>query len=115
HINHMWTQRVERTPDTIPRSIIISTAYAEGLRPIPGDVTQLHQVLLNLCVNARDAMPDGCTLSIEAESIVLEQKRTPMQEQPVSGGYVVLSVSDTGTGMHPTLLDMIFEHVFATQ
>ncbi len=78
-------------------------------------MTQLHQVLLNLCVNARDAMPDGGTLTIEAESIVLEHKRTPLQEQPLSGGYIVLSVSDTGGGIHPELLDKIFEPFFTTK
>ena len=114
-VKHLVGELLKLTQDTFPRSINIRTEIAEGLRPILGDVTQLHQVLLNLCVNARDAMPDGGTLSIEAESIVLEQKRTPMQEQPVSGEYVVLSVSDTGAGIHPDLLDKIFEPFFTTK
>ena len=114
-VKHVVGELVKLAQDTFPRSINIRTEIAEGLPPILGDVTQLHQVLLNLCVNARDAMPDGGTLSIEAENIVLEQKRTPMQEQPVSGGYVVLSVSDTGAGIHPDLLDKIFEPFFTTK
>jgi len=114
-VKHLVGELVKLAQDTFPRSINIRTEIAEGLRPILGDVTQLHQVLLNLCVNARDAMPDGGTLSIESENIVLEQKRTPMQEHLVSGGHVVLSVSDTGAGIHPDLLDKIFEPFFTTK
>jgi two-component system cell cycle sensor histidine kinase/response regulator CckA len=114
-VKHLVGELVQLAQDTFPRSIKIRTEIAEGLRPILGDVTQLHQALLNLCVNARDAMPDGGTLTIEAGNIVLEQKRIPMQEQPLSGGYVVLSVSDTGGGIHPDLLDKIFEPFFTTK
>jgi PAS domain S-box-containing protein len=114
-VKHLVGELVKLAQDTFPRSIHIRTEIDEGLRPILGDVTQLHQVLLNLCVNARDAMPDGGTLTIEAENITLEQKRTPMQKQPLSGGYVALSVSDTGGGIHPDLLDKIFEPFFTTK
>ena len=114
-VKHLVGELVKLVQDTFPRSIKIRTEIAGGLRPILGDVTQLHQVLLNLCVNARDAMPDGGTLTIEAENIVLEGKRIPTQEQPLSGGYVVLSVSDTGAGIHPDLLDKIFEPFFTTK
>lgn len=114
-VKHLVGELVKLAQDTFPRSIKIKTEIAEGLRPILGDVTQLHQVLLNLCVNARDAMPDGGTLTIDAENIVLDHKRTPSQEQPLSGGYIVLSVSDTGGGIHPELLDKIFEPFFTTK
>jgi two-component system cell cycle sensor histidine kinase/response regulator CckA len=107
-VKHLVGELFKLVQDTFPRSIKFRTEIAEGLRPILGDVTQLHQVLLNLCVNARDAMPDGGALMIEAENIVLEQKRIPMHEQPLSGAYVVLSVSDTGAGIHPDVLDKIF-------
>ena len=115
HVKHLVDELVKLAQDTFPRSIKIRTEIAEGLGPILGDLTQLHQVLLNLCVNARDAMPDGGSLTIEAENVVLEKKRTPLQEQPLSGGYVVLSVSDTGGGIHPELLDKIFEPFFTTK
>src|SRR5204863_5905454 len=114
-IKHLVSELFKLAQDTFPRSIKIRTEIAEGLRPILGDVTQLHQVLLNLCVNARDAMPDGGTLTIGAENVVLEQKRTPLQEQPLSGGFVVLSVSDPGGVIHPGLLDKSVEAVVATQ
>ncbi len=114
-VKHLVDELVKLAQDTFPRSIKIRTEIAEGLRPILGDLTQLHQVLLNLCVNARDAMPDGGTLTIEAENVVLENKRIPLQDQPLSGGYVVLSVSDTGGGIHPELLDKIFEPFFTTK
>ena len=60
-------------------------------------------------------MPDGGTLTIEADNVVLEHKRTPMQDHPLSGAYVVLSVSDTGGGIHAELLDKIFEPFFTTK
>lgn len=114
-VKHLVSEVFSLAKDTFPRSIHIKIGIAQELRPIMGDATQLHQVLLNLCVNARDAMPEGGTLSIEAENIVLEEKRTPMQVLPLSGPFVVLTVSDTGSGIPPDLLDKIFEPFFTTK
>src|SRR6266498_3330940 len=114
-VNHLVSELVRLAEDTFPRSIHIKIGTAQELRPIMGDATQLHQVLLNLCVNARDAMPEGGTLTIEAENIVLKEKRTPMQELPLCGPFVVLSVSDTGSGIPPDLLDKMFEPFFTTK
>src|SRR5439155_13893487 len=82
---------------------------------VMGDATQLHQVLLNLCVNARDAMPKGGALLIQAENIVVDRKQVRMHPQPISGPYVVVSVSDTGVGIPPELQDRIFEPFFTTK
>src|SRR6266540_6506211 len=114
-VNHLVSELVRLAEDTFPRSIHIKTGTAQELRPIMGDATQLHQVLLNLCVNARDAMPEGGTLTIEAENIVLKEKRTPMQELPLCGPFVVLAVSDTGSGIPPDSLDKMFEPFFTTK
>jgi PAS domain S-box-containing protein len=114
-IKHLVAELVKLAEDTFPKSIHIDTRIAEDLLPIMGDATQLHQVLLNLCVNARDAMPDGGTLSIAAENVMLEEKRNPMIEQPLSGPHVVLTVSDTGAGIPADLLDKIFEPFFTTK
>jgi PAS domain S-box-containing protein len=114
-VTHLVNELVKLARDTFPKSIHIKTKIAGELRLIKGDVTQLYQVLLNLCVNARDAMPEGGTLSMEVENIVLEGKQSPMHPEPLSGSYVVLSVSDTGNGITPDLLDKIFEPFFTTK
>jgi two-component system, cell cycle sensor histidine kinase and response regulator CckA len=101
--------------DTFPRSIHIQTQIAPDLQLVMVDATQVHQVLLNLCVNARDAMPEGGELRIEAANIVLDRKYFPGQPQPVSGPHVVLRVSDTGVGIPPTLLDKLFQPFFTTK
>jgi PAS domain S-box-containing protein len=101
--------------DTFPRSIHIQTQVADDLQLVLVDATQLHQVLLNLCVNARDAMPEGGELRIEASNTVLNQKYFRGQLQPISGPYVVLRVSDTGVGIPATLLDKLFEPFFTTK
>ncbi len=100
---------------TFPKSIRIQTKIGKDLYPILGNATQLHQVLLNLCINARDAMPDGGSLLIQARNTLVEQKITPWQPQPVSGPHVVLAVSDTGQGMSPEVLGKIFEPFFSTK
>src|SRR6185295_19005364 len=91
------------------------TATDPQLYPVMGNATQLHQVLLNLCVNARDAMPQGGSLSMEAKNVSLDNKITRLQPDPVSGAYVLLTVSDTGQGISPELLDKIFEPFFTTK
>jgi PAS domain S-box-containing protein len=102
---------------TFPKSIVVRVRAAKDLPTVLGDATQLHQVLLNLCVNARDAMPSGGTLTLEAEAIDAED--APPELAGVTGErsarYVVLRVSDTGTGIEPEVLDRIFDPFFTTK
>jgi two-component system, cell cycle sensor histidine kinase and response regulator CckA len=71
--------------------------------------------LLNLCVNARDAMPAGGSLKLTAENASLQNKVTPLQTEPVSGPHVMIEVSDTGHGIEPHVLQKIFEPFFTTK
>jgi CheY-like chemotaxis protein len=114
-VGHLMNEMVKLVRDTFPRSIQIESSVAAKLHPINGDATQLHQVLLNLCVNARDAMPNGGTLLIEAANVTLENKRNPMSKEPVSGKFIVLTVADSGCGIPPELLDRIYEPFFTTK
>jgi signal transduction histidine kinase/ActR/RegA family two-component response regulator len=101
--------------DTFPKSVEIVTQVAPDTPAIIGDPTQCHQVLLNLCVNARDAMPDGGTLTITARLATFDAQGDAIPEQPVPGGYVVIQVHDTGVGIPPHLLDKIFDPFFTTK
>ncbi len=101
--------------ETFPRSITVETRISPGLGPVRGHPTQMHQVLMNLCVNARDAMPQGGTLRIAVENALLEGKRTATHPEPVSGPHVALTVSDTGTGMPASVLGRVFEPFFTTK
>ncbi|MDL5503792.1 MAG: ATP-binding protein, partial [Candidatus Methanoperedens sp.] len=76
---------------------------------------QLHQVLMNLCVNARDAMPDGGILDIFAENFLIDESYARMHTESKVGSYVAIAVSDTGTGIPPDILDRIFEPFFTTK
>jgi len=114
-IHNVIREVVKLISDTIPRTISIESTVDEDLPPILGDSTQLHQVLLNLCVNARDAMPEGGQLSIRAERVMLERKVTPMQPAPVSGSFIELTVTDTGSGIPPELQAKVFEPFFTTK
>ncbi|WP_414621822.1 PAS domain S-box protein [Calothrix sp. CCY 0018] len=100
---------------TFPKSIIFNESIPQNLWQIWGDSTQLHQVLLNLCLNARDAMLDGGKLKISAENIVIDNNYSGMHLDAEVGSYVVLSVSDTGIGIPQELLDRIFEPFFTTK
>ena len=114
-LRHLIKDMARLVQDTFPRSIRVQTTVPNDLHPILGDPTQLHQVLLNLCVNARDAMPQGGTLLIDAENVVLEKKSARGMERPLSGPFVVLKVSDTGTGIPAELQTKIFETFFTTK
>jgi two-component system cell cycle sensor histidine kinase/response regulator CckA len=101
--------------ETFPKSIEIRTDIQKDLSAISGDSTQLHQVLMNLCVNARDAMQDGGILSISAENIFVDENYARMYAEAKVGSYVVITVSDTGTGIPPEIMDRIFEPFFTTK
>ena len=100
---------------TFPRNIEVRVAAAADLWPVAGDVTQLHQVLLNLCVNARDAMPDGGVLSLAAENRPPASGDGVPAGDALAGPSLLLTVSDTGTGMAPDVLARIFEPFFTTK
>ena len=97
---------------SLPRSISIQTKIEPNLPPVHGDPTQLQQVLLNLCVNARDAMPGGGTLTIAAEPISTMASGTESVLMPTG---VQIEVADTGIGMSEYVLQHIFEPFFTTK
>ncbi|VVB90860.1 Methanogenesis regulatory histidine kinase FilI [uncultured archaeon] len=101
--------------ETFLRSIEIRTDIPKDLWNTSGDSTQLHQVLMNLCVNARDAMPDGGILSISAENIFIDEDYAHINIEAKAGPYIVIAVSDTGIGIPPEILDRIFEPFFTTK
>ncbi len=101
--------------ETFPKSITIRSDRSAELWMVSGDPTQLHQVLLNLCVNARDAMPEGGTLSLLAENVELDATGAARLENGHAGQFVRFIVEDTGTGIPDELLGKIFEPFFTTK
>ena len=101
--------------ETFPKSIEISFRLGEDLAMVNGDTTQLHQVLMNLCINARDAMPDGGRLTIEAENRVVDETCAQMILDARPGRFVMITVTDTGTGIPTEHLDRIFDPFFTTK
>ena len=115
-VKHLLAEIEQIAKQTFPRSITITTELpTPELWPILGDATQLHQVLMNLCVNARDAMPEGGTLSLSAEDLWIDENYARMYLDAKVGPYVVLMVADTGMGISPSNLDKIFEPFFTTK
>jgi two-component system cell cycle sensor histidine kinase/response regulator CckA len=98
-----------------PRSITIESNLEEGLASVLGIPTQLHQVLLNLCINARDAMPVGGVLSIRGRNVALSGRPIHGHKTPISGSFLEISISDTGTGIPPELMHRIFDPFFTTK
>jgi two-component system cell cycle sensor histidine kinase/response regulator CckA len=80
-----------------------------------GDSTQLHHILLNLCINARDAMPDGGALDITAENLTLDECDLANFPEARPGNYVVIGITDTGTGIPPGVQEKIFDPFFTTK
>jgi CheY-like chemotaxis protein len=101
---------------TFSRAIAIRTDIpTQNLWTISGDATQLHQVLMNLCVNARDAMPEGGILQISASNLWIDENYARMNIEAKVGPYVAITVSDTGVGINSEILDRIFEPFFTTK
>src|SRR5262249_28219819 len=100
---------------TLPKTIRVVSSYPEEPWLLTGDPTQIHQVLMNLCLNARDAMPNGGTITLGAENISVDDNYARMNLEARPGQYVALTVSDTGSGIPPELIGRIFEPFFTTK
>ncbi len=101
--------------ETFPRDITLCLEIDQDLRSVVADATQLHQVLINLCVNARDAMSGGGTLTITAGNVMLGPEEVKPHSQSRPGWHVLLAVTDTGCGIPQAIQDRIFEPFFTTK
>jgi len=109
----MEMQRLVRS--TFPRTITLVARADEHLPMVMGDATQLHQVLLNLCVNARDAMPRGGKLTIEADVMQVDATYAASVLDGRPGAFVTFAVRDNGTGITSDVIDRIFDPFFTTK
>jgi CheY-like chemotaxis protein len=100
---------LEMLDRTLRGNIQVKTKLADDLWPIKVDRTELELVILNLCVNARDAMPDGGIITICAKNVA------QLREHELSGDFVALTVEDTGSGIPPDVLARVFEPFFTTK
>jgi two-component system cell cycle sensor histidine kinase/response regulator CckA len=114
-VAHIISEVEKVAKETFPRNIEIKTNISKDRFSILGDATQLHQVIMNLCVNARDAMPDGGVLDISVENFYVDASYARANIESKVGQYIVITVSDTGTGISPEIMDRIFEPFFTTK
>jgi len=112
---HVIKEMVRMARETFPPNLRFNVDVPNGLWPVVGDPTQLHQVLLNLSVNARDALPDGGELRYRARNTEVDGALAAANPGAHPGPHVVLQVEDTGTGMPTEVLDRIFEPFFTTK
>jgi PAS domain S-box-containing protein len=101
--------------DTFPKNIEFVSDWSHGIWTVTGDPTHLHQVFINLCVNARDAMPEGGTLKVTMENTMVDDVYAGMNLDAKAGPYVMMKVEDTGNGIPPGIRDRVFEPFFTTK
>ena len=101
--------------ETFPRLIEIETKYDPALKMVNADSSQIEQVLMNLCINAKEAMPKEGTVTITAENKLVDQECSSLYHNAAPGPHVLISVSDTGPGMNEKTLDRIFDPFFTTK
>ncbi len=114
-LNHLLGELDKMLRRVIGEDIVLVTLLAEDLERVKADPGQIEQVLMNLVVNAKDAMPSGGRLTIGTANVVLGGKYVRTHMEMPCGRYVMLSVSDTGVGMDPEVRDRIFEPFFTTK
>jgi PAS domain S-box-containing protein len=113
--NKLVTGMSDLLQRTLGERIAVETVLAAGLWWVSADANQLESALLNLAVNARDAMPAGGKLTIETANVYLDESYAAGHEEVASGQYAMLAVSDTGTGMTREVADRAFEPFFTTK
>lgn len=114
-VKYLLSEIVQLARQSFPPSIVINEEVPAHLWMVSADADQLHQVWMNLCVNARFAMPEGGTLTISAVNAMVDEPMAKRHLDAKVGSYVVVSVRDTGTGIPCPLLDRIFEPFFTTR
>jgi PAS domain S-box-containing protein len=115
-VNKLIAEMHELLLGTVGAKIVIRKVLAPKVWHSLCDANQLESVILNLTINARDAMPQGGTLTIETSNILLDTEYVAQQGEPVRPGeYVMIAVTDTGTGIPPDIVDRVFEPFFTTK
>lgn len=114
-VKHLILEIANIIKETFPKSIELYTNIASDLETVLADATQLHQVLMNLVVNARDAMPNGGSLTISAANIEIDISYAQTSIEAKVGSYIVITVADTGTGIAPEIIERIFDPFFTTK
>jgi two-component system, cell cycle sensor histidine kinase and response regulator CckA len=114
-IRHIVKDLVRVLQETLPKTIDVKFDVRNDLWTISADPTQMHQVLMNVCINARDAMPAGGTLRITAKNVSVDENYARMNIDAEPGNFVLLTISDTGTGMTQDVIERIFDPFFTTK
>jgi PAS domain S-box-containing protein len=114
-VRHLLNEMNKLIQETFPKNIQLRVNVPKNLWQVLGDATQIHQALMNLCVNARDAMSNGGTLTLAAENLTLDEAFAAMMPGAKPGPYICVSVADTGMGIPPEHLDRIFDPFFTTK
>jgi PAS domain S-box-containing protein len=115
NLSNLLRETVDIVTETFPPTIEVKFAAPKDLWPVIGDATQLHQILMNLCINARDAMPRGGALSLTAENMSIDEAFSAMVPGARPGPHVCVKVADTGTGISQEHRKRIFEPFFTTK
>lgn len=114
-VRHIIKDLIGVLKETLPKSITVRFEIEPDLWTISADPTQIHQILMNLCINARDAMPSGGFLTLTAKNVALDENYARMNVDAKPGNYILLTVADTGTGMTREIQQRIFDPFFTTK
>jgi CheY-like chemotaxis protein len=115
-VGHLLSEIVNIARETFPKNIDIELSMStRELWMVQGDATQLHQVFMNLCVNARDAMSAGGILKLTAENVEIDENYVRMNLEARTGSYIVVTAEDTGIGISPEDIELIFDPFFSTK
>jgi PAS domain S-box-containing protein len=114
-VKHVVKDLIRVLQETLPKSIVLKFDIESDLWPISADPTQINQVLMNVSINARDAMPTGGTLKLVAKNVTIDENYARMNIDAKPGNFIMLTVSDTGTGMSQDVTQRIFDPFFTTK
>lgn len=114
-VRHIIKDLVNVLKETLPKSIQLRFEMGSEMWPISADPTQIHQVLMNVCINARDAMPSGGVLRISATNLEVDENYARMNPTAREGPYLLIVIEDTGVGMSPGVVQRIFDPFYTTK